>query len=715
MTTTAASGRFWLLICLGLVCNLNVAQPTRYFFDHLTTEEGLSQNDVNCILQDQTGFMWFGTNDGLNLYDGYEFTIFKPREGDSTSIISNLIQVLAEDTLGRIWIGTAGEGLSCYLPRYNRFINLKDHPEHFPEFPSDFIVSLHIDSSQRLWVGTSKGLRLLELSGEYEIAAHSIQDISQQVLPKKLRNERIGDVFEDNPREYWVGGNSGLYHLRMQNPAQPRFQSFRVRRMPARGINKGKYGELLVSMGQSLFRVTSPQYGTYSVKNLDKQTHDALLMLDGNLWTSSMLGLSKFSYPHGRTRLKKEKVYTSDLSDLHSLNKSVLRTIYADRNGIIWIGTNGGGINKFEPRQKTFAHYKQTLNEGSISYDKIRALYEDSQQNLWIGTEGGGLNLLSARDSGAHLYNNFTHLSYPRNVFAISEYTCDSKRYLLMGGQFGRGLHSIPLEENMRSLEEVTPIPIPEINSSVFSLLNVDDCDIWVGTYHNGLYRLDTRTRKVEGPFMHEPDVSQSLSSDLVRSLMRDTEGNIWIGTGNGLNRMTVADQESDTPEFTRYLHDVSDSMSISHDYILALFQSKSGDIWIGTFGGGLNKYVPASDEHAAHFISFSEEDGLPNNVVKGILEDDEGFLWLSTNKGLTRFNPDTEVFYNFDTKDGLQSNEFSELAQLKRRNGDMLFGGVNGFNVFQASSINLNPNPPQVALTDFQVLNQPVQVGDKF
>jgi len=714
-TTTTTTGRSLLLVCLGLMVNLTIAQPTRYFFEHLTTKEGLSQNDINCILQDQTGFMWFGTNDGLNLYDGYEFTTFKPKEGDSSSLISNLIQGLVEDHLGRIWIGTAGEGLSCYLPRYNRFVNLNTLHGDFPELPSNFVVSLHIDSNHRLWVGTSKGLCLLQLSDTYEVKAHSIQDISLQFLPERLQQDRINEVFESDKKEIWVGANSGLYHLRQGGSTQQEFQTYRVNRQYTKGICQGKFGELLVGTGGGLFSLTTPTFGKYTLTKVDQQTHDVLHYLDGTLWTSSPLGLSKFIYPAGSSHPVKENVYTSDLSDLHSLNKTVLRTLYADRNGIIWIGTNGGGINKFEPRQKTFSHYKETLTEGSISYDKIRSLYEDSEQNLWIGTEGGGLNFHPATDSGESLYTNFSHIPSPANVFAISEYQCEGERFLLLGGQSRPGLHSIPLTENMGSLSEITPIPIPEITSSVFAILNIDDCDIWVGTYHNGLFRMDTRDRMVTGQFRYRPDLPNTLSSDLIRSLIRDQEGNIWIGTGNGLNMLAVEDQESDHPSFTNYLHDAEDPMSISHNYVLALFQSKDGAIWVGTFGGGLNKFVPASKGRAAHFVSFTEEDGLPNNVVKGILEDDEGFLWLSTNKGLTRFNPKTEIFYNFDIRDGLQSDEFSELAQLKRRNGDMLFGGVNGFNVFKTSSIHLNPNPPQVALTDFQVLNKAVGAGDLF
>ncbi|MEM6806190.1 MAG: two-component regulator propeller domain-containing protein, partial [Bacteroidota bacterium] len=364
---------------------------------------------------------------------------------------------------------------------------------------------------------------------------------------------------------------------------------------------------------------------------------------------------------------------------------------------------------------KIFYHYKKTLAEGSLSYDKIRSIYEDSYENLWIGTEGGGINFLPAADSISNSYQDFSNDPRLPYTFALSEYSCKKGKYLLMGGQMRPGLYQTEIKEGMQSLDNIELTSYPEIRSSVFAILNVDDCDIWVGTYNSGLYILDAENQKLGKQHLHRPDDPASLSSDLIRSLMRDKEGNIWIGTGHGLNRLNAEDVDHPQPTFVSYLHDANDPNSISHNYILALYQAKSGDIWIGTLGGGLNKFVQARKGEAAHFVSYTEADGLPNNVVKGILEDEEGFLWISTNNGLSRFNPETGIFYNFDARDGLQSDEFSELAQLKRKNGDMIFGGVNGFNVFKTSSIHRNPEPPQLAITEFQILNKTVKAGETF
>lgn len=714
MYTTTTTAKTIILFAVLFWGTYVMSQPTRYYFDHLTTKEGLSQNDINCILQDAMGFMWFGTNDGLNLYDGYDFTVYRPIEGDSTTINSTIIQALAEDHLGRIWVGTTGEGLSCFLPKHKRFVNLKDIPAFNLALPSDFITNLFVDRSDRLWISTSKGLRLFQLSEAYEVKKNSMHDITDTYLSVTMKNRRIDHIYEDEEGVIWLSTNAGLYKLWNNTDSSGPFLTRQVFKQAAKGIVPGKENELIVGTGRGLRQVKLQKNGPPKVIKIDGSNHDFVLYNAGAVWTSSPNGLTKFVYGDGDI-LEKEHVYTSDLSDFHSLSKTVLRTIYADRNGIMWIGTNGGGVNKFEPKQKTFFHYKETLAQGSLSYDKVRSVYEDSYQNLWVGTEGGGINFLPANDSGRNTYQGFSHISYPANVFALAEYECKGNRYMLMGGQIRPGLYQMPIHAGMKSLAGMDITPFPEIRSSVFAILNVENCDVWVGTYHNGLYRINAQNQKVRGNYVHDPEDPSTISSDLIRSLMEDKDGNIWIGTGRGLNRLNAEDLSSPRPTFVSYLHEASDPLSISHDYILALFQSEAGDIWIGTFGGGLNKFVPASKGKPAHFVAYTEADGLPNNVVKGILEDEEGFLWLSTNKGLTRFNPSTGVFYNFDTRDGLQSDEFSELAQFKRKNGDMIFGGVNGFNVFKASSVHLNPNPPQVALTEFQVLNKTVEVGEEF
>ncbi|MEM9987458.1 MAG: two-component regulator propeller domain-containing protein, partial [Bacteroidota bacterium] len=413
-----------------------LAQPARYYFEHLNTEDGLSQNDVNCILQDRRGFMWFGTNDGLNRYDGYDFLLYKPNENVAGTIISNLIQELEEDHLGRIWIGTAGAGISCFNPMNQQFVNFKDLRDPNFRLRSDFILNIFEDSKQRLWVTTAKGIHLFQTNGDLAVDVNSVQNITDQAIPDQFKSRRVEGIYEDQQGTIWVGCQPGLYKL--SEPAHPdstfKFSAV-IPRIPVRSIIQGPEGSMLVGSPNGLFIVSSQVKGKYQPQRIQYGPHERMLFLGKNLWTTSDLGLSQFSWDANTDKFVFENLYTSDLGDFHSLNKTVLRTIYGDREGIIWIGTNGGGINKFEPEQKTFFHYKKTLEPGSISYDKIRSIYEDSEENLWVGTEGGGLNFLPKEDADQGNFDRFSHLAKPSYVFSQVEYQQGNQRYMLLGGQ----------------------------------------------------------------------------------------------------------------------------------------------------------------------------------------------------------------------------------------------------------------------------------------
>ncbi|MEM8889702.1 MAG: two-component regulator propeller domain-containing protein, partial [Bacteroidota bacterium] len=372
--------------------------------------------------------------------------------------------------------------------------------------------------------------------------------------------------------------------------------------------------------------------------------------------------------------------------------------------------------NKFDPERKPFMHIKRSLQPGSISYDKIRAIYEDSQNNIWLGTEGGGLNFHAAK-YGLDNYQHFVSISAPKNVFTLMEVKENKASYLYLGAQANPGLYKLKIPKAEERLPDTILRTFPQIPNSVFSLLNDQDKFLWVGTYNGGLYRIDLKKGEdggLSGPFLHDPTNPQSISDNIIRSLLEDRNKNLWIGTGKGLSRLSAAEKNKAEPQFSSYLNTPEDSSSLSHDYILALHESQSGEIWVGTFGGGLNRFIKGENEDQDHFKTYTEADGLSNSVVKGILEDDEGNLWLATNNGISKFDPKSETFKNYDTHDGLQSKEFSEIACLKRKNGEMLFGGVNGFNSFFPLKIKENEHPPEVVFTDFEVLNKAIGVGEQ-
>ena len=717
--------KIMVLICFLLQIQVHIAQPNRIYFDHITTEEGLSQNDINCILQDRNGFMWFGTHDGLNQYDGYQFSVYKPDPADPYSIHSNLIHTLAEDSLGRIWIGTAGSGISMFDPTNQRFTRCKYTPNDSTNPGGYLIRSQLVDDDQRLWVGTSEGLHVFDIQAVPQKGNGYLHNITAEFVPPELKSGRIEVIFQDKDHTIWIGSNRGLFHVIppkiQQQPCRIEHISIAPSRNPSqiRAINQDKNNRLIIATSSELLYQTQ----------LDAQQHPLFTLLAygqfvnieiddfEQIWVTSQSGLYRFSQLQDSTGLPQlVQRYTNNLEDPHSLNKDVLRSLFLDKNGMVWVGTNGGGVNRFDPGKMTFSHFKKNLNPGSIGYNKIRSIFEDSELNIWIGTEGGGLDFLGAeKDDGA--YDQFIHLPQPQNIFAIEEIHEGETKTIYFGAQHNPGLYKVRLPLKGEKNPPLVVSPIPEITSAVFAILKDHQHGLWVGTYNDGLFHM--RFNATSGSpdfyrFQHDPQNVGSLSNNIIRSLMQDQHGNIWIGTGHGLNMLPHEESSSHAPTLVHFFHQENDTNSLSHNYILALYESQKGDVWVGTFGQGLNKFVPAKDHVPAHFIRYTEKEGLANNVVKGILEDAQGYLWISTNRGLSRFDPTSETFKNYDTHDGLQGNEFSELACFKRQSGEMLFGGVNGFNAFNPESFQDNSHLPEVVFTGFQVLNKPVSVGEK-
>lgn len=699
------------------------SQSDQIYFEPISPDQGLSQNDVNCILQDRQGFMWFGTNDGLNRYDGYTFQVFKPDPSKAFAISSNLIQALEEDFEGRIWIGTAGAGLSCFDPVSRRFYHFAESSDsgHLPI--NNHLTNLYVDDYGRLWLSSLGGVELFEIETEESAEGGNIPKLMRIELPEVLRTGTFRVVSPGYGNSLWLGGGGNFFRLTDHKPGKEEFKLERIR--------IGNEEDNITVNDFSIFAdhlgVAATNMGVYflpDIRENDPASHFVLgpgpfdaIEVDkfGQIWIGSVAGLAQFKMLEGQAFPQLIKLHQNDLNVQNSISKNVILSLAQDKQGLIWVGTNGGGVNKFDPERKPFKHIKRSLQEGSISYDKIRTIYEDSQDNLWLGTEGGGLNFHAAK-YGTDNYQHFVSIPTPKNVFTLMEVKEKNTSFLYLGAQANPGLYKLKIPKAGEKFSGTVVRTFPQIPNSVFSLLNDRDEYLWVGTYNGGLYRIDIQKGEDEGlssPFRHNPQNPSSISDNIIRSLLEDRNKNLWIGTGKGLSRLSAEERNKAEPQFFNYLNDPDDPSSLSHDYILALHESQKGEIWVGTFGGGLNRFIEGDDETSGHFKSYTEEDGLSNSVVKGILEDDEGNLWLATNNGISKFNPDSETFKNYDTHDGLQSKEFSEIACLKRKTGEMLFGGVNGFNSFFPLNIKENTHPPEVVFTDFEVVNKPIGVGE--
>ncbi|SHJ85679.1 Signal transduction histidine kinase [Maribacter aquivivus] len=686
-------------------------------FEHLNTENGLSQSDVNAIFQDDNGFMWFGTHDGLNRYDGYNFTLFKPNPKNQYSISSNLIWKIIDDEKGNLWIGTTGGGLNYFNKKTEKFKQFKSDANNEFSISSDYITLVFIDSDNRLWVGTTKGIDMADLSKPTDSLKFEHYNLYQNSDSPTRNSNNVNTFYEDSMHQIWIGGITGLSKLSRDSNGDMYFQEvneqINLPNTQVKSIIEDTYGNLILATSNGLYRYASNKTEN-QLQFIYSGNFNTISINNYHIWAGTDDGLIEFSNLSETKLPELVGLYKYDPENpTNSLSKNAVKSLYIDHTGIIWVGVNGGGVNKFDPQRKQFSHIKKNLELGSLSNDKIRAIHEDSKGNLWVGTEGGGLNLLGKTDK-ENDFTQFQHFTKINKVFAIEEINLKSSTKLFTGGENSPGLFEIDLDTNKRIGEDDLK-PITQVPSSVFSILQDKDRNVWIGFYNGGIQRWlinedgDTFTKN---NFRYNPTNETGIPNNIIRDIYQDTKNNIWFATGDGLAKLPYNQITSKNPKFVNYKNIPNDETTISHNYILTVFESQSGDIWVGTFGGGLNKLIPAKDGKPEHFKTYCEKEGLPNNVIKGILDDDQGNLWLSTNKGLSKFDIDQENFQNYDVNDGLQSNEFSELAAFKTKDGLMLFGGVNGFTAFYPEDIISNKIKAETVLTNFSIFNKPLAIG---
>jgi signal transduction histidine kinase/ligand-binding sensor domain-containing protein/DNA-binding response OmpR family regulator len=693
-----------LYILFFLCCSLpfsSAGQASLWKFQHIGIEAGLSQSNVTCILQDSRGFMWFGTRDGLNKYDGYRFTVYQNVDGDPKTISSNFITSIVEDKEGDLWIGTWGGGL-------NRFDRDKDLFLHYSgDLSNLFINNLFLDDGKALWVATDGSgiFKVDPRTHQYTQYLHNDRD------SLTLGDNDVYNIFEDSQHRLWAGtSHSGLNLLDRHSNSFRRFEHDHNDRASlssnaVKRIYEDRRHRIWIgTMGGGVDLMESPgkfRHYRNDPRNPNSLSNDQILSLceddAGNIWIGTDNGGISILGPDG------EKFHNirQDYIDNSGLNNNSIHSLYQDRQGNMWIGTYSAGIDLFKRNDKEFLHFRHSSDPQSLSNNNVLDMLEDSAGHLWVGTDGGGLELLN-RKTG-----DFTHFRYQRSnnnsiggdyVLSLHE---DSHRNLWIG-TWGDGLSVLNKERNrFRRYRNDRSDPCSVGGDNIYSIVEDMDSTIWIGTYGEGLDRYDPANQRFIH-YKHDPVNQNSPGSDRIHTLLSDGKGTLWIGTfDGGLDKLDIH-----TGLFTHYRHNPQNN-SLSNNSVNYLFEDGRGIIWIGT-AGGLNSL----DRRTGLFKIYSTKDGLPSPVIFGIQEDDEKNLWISTNKGLSKFNPGTGVFRNFAADDGLQSNEFKAHSCFKSRSGQLYFGGVNGFNVFSPDSIKTKAFEPPLVITRFQIFNTDLPVG---
>lgn len=680
---------------LGIILLLAVGIPSLFcaepHFDYLGYEQGLSSSSISSIVQDRFGFMWFGTQNGLNRYDGYSLKIYQNEPYNQNSLSHNLIQTMYLDG-DTLWIGTYG-GLVRFdllTETFTRFSADNEDPE---SLSSNVVVAITRDAERNLWVGTLDGLnRMDEQAGTFTIYRPDEDD------PASLPNSVIRSLFTDSSDTLWIGSYGGLSRYEKDTDSFTTYSqdSDSSDSLPSNfvmDIIELEDGKLALALWGSGITIFDPRSGSVDERPLDENRMYKLLLDGQTLWAASFGGgLISYDLESGTVEL-----YTSSDQVARPLSNDTVYSLFKDRTGMIWVGTNGGGINRILPGWDRYRLYKHSASDpDSIASGKVNGITVDSTGSVWVSLYNSGISRLD-RQSGT-----FTHLrNSPEDPSSLS-HDIVNNIYEAPDGQMyissndGLNLYdrdSDSFERFFLSTDSSNPL-----GDSILTGIVVDSKgQIWYGTYNQGVTRFDPST----GSYVHYKAAAKGerpLSDNLVRNMLLDSQGVLWVGTNHGLNRY---DQYSDS--FVSYFHDESDTSTISSDNIYTLFEDSKGRLWIGTSGGGLNLYDSQNDT----FRYFSRQEGLSDNTVLAIQEDETGKLWVSTRFGLTVISSDLSVFRSLDRSGGFPVMELS-LGSARLPDGHLLFGTTSGL-------IEINPQLGQqvssdsrIVLTSLNVMGEP-------
>lgn len=670
-------------------------------FDHISIREGLSQSTIFDMAQDPRGFMWFGTQDGLNRFDGYHFETFRYDPEIGNSLSDNEILSLASGG-GRVWIGTEGGGLNSINLADGTIQRYRFQDNNPSGIPSDQVGELLYQDERHLWLATDSGLALFDPVGGMFKTYRTIAGINSSIS-----HNHVTALAQDRNGRLWVGTIGGLNYF---NPTNQRFTRYVPDDAMGEGLRDGDIRCLELDSSNVLW-IGTPN-GLYrfdpATRSLMLFQHDSddpfslsnsyvLSVLedrDGRIWVGTRNGLNYFE-PATQRFFR----HQHDPHNPNSLAENTIYQLFEDRSGLLWIGTANSGINKLNVRRSDFQNIGVTRNPKTSLSTRVVWSITEAHGAMWFGSDHG----LNRMDPKNHYITHFHHdPDDPRSIGddTIRAILTDKNGRLWVGTSFA-GLHRYqPETEDFKRYyaEGDNPTRLP--SQTIFSLDEDPAGGLWIGTGGEGLAYLhfasETFTR-----YAHNPEDSNSISGNNVYSLhFQPQEGLLWAGTLKGLNRFHVM-----SGRWTHFRFDAADPNTLSNDGVGAVVEDQMGRLWIGT-DRGLNLYKPETES----FQRFTTQSGLPNDFVYGIMTDRAGFLWISTNRGIARMDPITFKFKTFDIWDGLQSNEFNSGAYYQNKEGRFFFGGINGVSVFDPLLIQENNYVPPVVFTKFTVSNEEVR-----
>ena len=713
---------FWLLPVVAESAALS-SKYRPIGFEHVDHSDGLSQNSVQAILQDSRGFLWFGTESGLNRYDGYEIRQYRPDRRNPAALPDGHVWQIAEDRRGDLWLATEGGGIGHWQRRSDTFRVYRHDPADETSLASDLARALVIDDGGNIWIGYRDG-GLDRLDPETGTIVHYRHDPADS---NSLASNTVYALHFDRDGRLWIGTERGLNVL---DPASGEFE--------LHAHDPSRPGSL---SGNTVLAIAEDH--------------------TGSLWIGTFGGgVNHFDPATGHF-----DVHRHDDKDPDSLSNDYVRTVYEDSAERLWIGTEDG-LNLFDRDTGRFFRFRHNgADDRSLAGNFVLSLFEDRGGNLWVGTNSGGVSRWNPRT-----WSLGYHSGDWLESAGVAAFAADGDEAVWIG-TMGAGLKRLEFESgtvtelrhDAGTAADITNTPGIS-DDRVMSLLRDRNGDLWIGTMTGGLNRLDGANQAVTASqtvtvYRHDPDDPASLSADGIMSLYEDRRGDIWVGTyGGGVSRyqrstggfvrlvddidgagelrearVTAIAQSSDgamwigtdgtglsrvgiNGSISHYRHDRNDAESLSSNRIYALHIDASDRLWIGTGGHGLDRMdMPAADPGSVRFVPIDETRKDLGSVVYGIQSDAAGRLWLSTNNGLGVFDPASGTLKVLRRSHGLQGDEFHFGAHHRNADGRLYFGGANGFNVFDPMAVQENASATPVVLVDFQVLNETVETDRSY
>ena len=677
----------YMLLLIILLITTNIVYVSAYNninFKNITSEDGLSQGTVETIIQDDQGYIWLGINDGLCRYNGYEFKIYKHDEELENSITNNYIVDIKQDNSGNIWVGTAN-GLSKIDTKTDLITNynMNDEEKSLSHYN---IGDILITKSGDVLVGTSDGLNIYnEKKDEFYRIFNKDSDLSSQF---------IRSLAEDENQNIWVATNNGIDKIDIKNnkniisfkTGHGKFDISENDIYVVRYDPKGYIWAGALKEGLNRIDINTNEVKQYKNDYRDEKSlpgnyvKDILRDSSGNLWVGTDNGLAKYNEQTENFATYKNKIY-----DKTSLVNDEVFSIQEDESGLIWVGTYAG-ISMFDPNTNIEHYKKDPFDENSISDNSIHGIYEDKDGLLWVGTNSKGVNVINRKNYNVkHL--NKTSKDYPISDDNINDVVgIDNKIFIATKN----GLNEV--DKDLKTIN-IYNTEDGICNNNITALFADSKKNVWIGTA-NGISVLNTNTNEI----IDITDIltNHNIEDQYIKVIYEDSKGNYWVGCfiDGGLVKI---DPNKRTIE--NYRNKKEDKTSISSNNIRSIVEDKNGNLYIGT-SYGLNKLNESNNT----FERYLEKDGLSNNTVYGLLVDDNNNLWASTNLGISKLDTNTMTFETFNIIDGFQGNEFNGRAYYKNKSGELFFGGINGLNIFRPDDINRSRYVPKVIFDEFKV-----------